>query len=47
MSERPEFPPLYRPFAVTPELDPFDRALNLAEEGAEAGTLLWSIGQDA
>jgi BirA family transcriptional regulator, biotin operon repressor / biotin---[acetyl-CoA-carboxylase] ligase len=47
MSERPEFPPLYRPFAVTPELDPFDRALRLAEEGAEAGTLLWSIGQDA
>jgi biotin-(acetyl-CoA carboxylase) ligase len=47
VSERPEFPPLYRPFAVTPELDPFDRALSIAAEGADAGTLLWSIGQDA
>jgi biotin-(acetyl-CoA carboxylase) ligase len=46
MSERPEFPPLYRPFAVTPDLDPFDRALSVAAD-AEAGTLLWSIGQDA
>jgi BirA family transcriptional regulator, biotin operon repressor / biotin---[acetyl-CoA-carboxylase] ligase len=47
MTERPVFPPLLRPFAVTPELDPFDRCINLAAEGAEAGTLLWSIGQDA
>ncbi len=47
MNERPEFPPLYRPFAVTPDLDPFERCLEVAAEGAEAGTLLWSIGQDA
>ncbi len=47
MSERPVFPPMFRPFAVTPELDPFDRCLSVAAEGAEAGTLLWSIGQDA
>lgn len=38
---------MFRPFAVTPELDPFDRAVSVAAEGAEAGTLLWSIGQDA
>lgn len=47
MTERPEFPPLYRPFAVTPELDPFERCVSVAADGAEAGTLLWSIGQDA
>jgi BirA family biotin operon repressor/biotin-[acetyl-CoA-carboxylase] ligase len=47
MNERPEFPPLYRPFAVTPELDPFERCINVARDGAEAGTLLWSIGQEA
>jgi BirA family transcriptional regulator, biotin operon repressor / biotin---[acetyl-CoA-carboxylase] ligase len=47
MSELPEFPPLYRPFAVTPELDPFERCLKIAADGAEAGTLLWSIGQEA
>jgi BirA family biotin operon repressor/biotin-[acetyl-CoA-carboxylase] ligase len=47
MSERPEFPPLYRPFAVTPELDPFERCINVATDGAEPGTLLWSIGQEA
>lgn len=47
MTERPVFPPLFRPFAVTPELDPFERCLSIAGEGAEAGTLLWSIGPDA
>lgn len=47
MSERPVFPPLFRPFAVTTELDPFERCVSVAEEGAEAGTLLWSIGPDA
>ena len=46
MTERPVFPPLLRPFAVTPDLDPFERCLELAAEGAEAGTLLWSAGQD-
>ena len=45
--ERPSFPPLYRPFAVTPEVDPFDRCVIVAAEGAEAGTVLWSIGQEA
>jgi biotin-(acetyl-CoA carboxylase) ligase len=47
MSERPHFPPIYQPFAVTTEIDPFERCLSVAAEGAEAGTLLWSIGQDA
>ena len=46
MTERPVFPPLLKPLAVTPDLDPFERAVKLAAEGAEAGTLLWSIGQD-
>ena len=46
MTERPVFPPLLRPFAVTPDRHPFERCLELAVEGAEAGTLLWSIGQD-
>jgi biotin-(acetyl-CoA carboxylase) ligase len=45
--ERPVFPPLFRPFAVTPELDPFERCLTVARDGAEPGTLLWSIGTDA
>jgi BirA family biotin operon repressor/biotin-[acetyl-CoA-carboxylase] ligase len=47
MTERPVFPPLFRPFAVTPELDPFERGVSVAAEGAEPGTLLWSISQDA
>jgi biotin-(acetyl-CoA carboxylase) ligase len=47
MSERPQFPPIYSPFAVTTEIDPFERCLSVAAEGAEAGTLLWSIGQEA
>jgi BirA family transcriptional regulator, biotin operon repressor / biotin---[acetyl-CoA-carboxylase] ligase len=47
MTERPVFPPLLRPFAVTPDVHPFERCLGLAAEGAEAGTLLWSVGQDA
>jgi BirA family transcriptional regulator, biotin operon repressor / biotin---[acetyl-CoA-carboxylase] ligase len=46
MTERPAFPPLLRPFAVPSDLDPFERAIKLALEGAEAGTVLWSIGQD-
>ena len=47
MSERPAFPPLLRPFAVPSDLNPFERCIQLAAEGAEPGTLLWSIGQDA
>jgi BirA family biotin operon repressor/biotin-[acetyl-CoA-carboxylase] ligase len=47
MSENPTFPPLFRPFAVTPDVDPFERCRGVAAEGAEAGTLLWSIGQEA
>jgi biotin-(acetyl-CoA carboxylase) ligase len=39
-------PPLFRALAVTPDIDPFERALQVATEGAEAGTVLWSIGQD-
>jgi len=46
MTARPVFPPLLKPVAVTPDRDPFERASRLALEGAEAGTLLWSIGQD-
>jgi biotin-(acetyl-CoA carboxylase) ligase len=46
MSERPVMPPLFRALAVTPDIDPFERALQVATEGAEAGTVLWSIGQD-
>jgi BirA family transcriptional regulator, biotin operon repressor / biotin---[acetyl-CoA-carboxylase] ligase len=46
MTERPVFPPLLRPFALTPDLDPFERGITLAGEGAEPGTLLWSSGQD-
>lgn len=46
MSERPMLPPLFRPLAVTPDIDPFERALQVATEGAEAGTALWSIGQE-
>ena len=47
MSERPVMPPLLRPMAVTPDLDPFERARRAAAEGAEAGTVLWSIGQES
>lgn len=47
MSERPVMPPLFRALAVTPDVDPFERAWQIAAEGAEAGTVLWSIGQDA
>jgi BirA family transcriptional regulator, biotin operon repressor / biotin---[acetyl-CoA-carboxylase] ligase len=46
MTEAPVFPPLLRPFALTPDLDPFERAIELATEGAEPGTLLWGTGQD-
>jgi biotin-(acetyl-CoA carboxylase) ligase len=46
MTERPAFPPLLRPFAVPADLDPFERAIKLAGEGADAGTVLWSIGQE-
>jgi biotin-(acetyl-CoA carboxylase) ligase len=46
MSERPALPPLLRPVAVTPDVHPFERALQLAAEGAEPGTLLWSTGQE-
>jgi biotin-(acetyl-CoA carboxylase) ligase len=47
MTERPVFPPLLRPVAVPPDLDPFERCLELAAEGADAGTLLWRIGEEA
>jgi BirA family biotin operon repressor/biotin-[acetyl-CoA-carboxylase] ligase len=47
MTQRPLFPPLLRPFAVTPDVHPFERGLGLAAEGADPGTLLWSTGHDA
>ena len=46
MTERPHFPPVFRPYAITADLDPFDRAVEMAKEGTEAGTLLWSARQD-
>jgi biotin-(acetyl-CoA carboxylase) ligase len=46
MTERPVFPPLLRPVAVAPDLHPFERGLDLAAEGAEAGTLLWSSAEE-
>ena len=46
MSERPMLPPLFRSLPVTPDTDPFERALQIAAEGAEAGTVLWSTGVD-
>jgi BirA family transcriptional regulator, biotin operon repressor / biotin---[acetyl-CoA-carboxylase] ligase len=45
VSARPVFPPLLRPFAATPDRAPFERCTELAREGAEAGTLVWSIGE--
>ncbi len=46
MSERPMLPPLFRPLPVPPEIDPFERALQIAADGAEAGTVLWSSAVD-
>jgi len=46
MSERPVMPPLFRPLAATPDIDPFERGVQVAAGGAEAGTVLWSIGED-
>jgi biotin-(acetyl-CoA carboxylase) ligase len=46
MTERPVLPPLLRPLAVGADRRPFERGLELAAEGAEAGTLLWSTGEE-
>lgn len=46
MTERPHFPPIYRPYAVTADLDPFERAVEMAKDGTDPGTLLWSARQD-
>jgi biotin-(acetyl-CoA carboxylase) ligase len=46
MSERPVMPPVFQALAVTPEVDPFERGRQVAMEGADPGTVLWSIGQD-
>ena len=46
MTERPHFPTIFRPYAVTADLDPFERAVEMAIDGTEAGTLLWSARQD-
>ncbi len=46
MTERPQFPPLYQAYAVTADLDPFERAVDMAKSGTDAGTLLWSARQD-
>ncbi len=42
MAIRPSFPSIYRPFAVTEDLDPFDQGILMAKEDVEVGTLLWS-----
>jgi BirA family transcriptional regulator, biotin operon repressor / biotin---[acetyl-CoA-carboxylase] ligase len=47
VTERPLLPPPFRASAATAEIDPFERCLALAGEGAEPGTLLWSSGQKA
>jgi BirA family transcriptional regulator, biotin operon repressor / biotin---[acetyl-CoA-carboxylase] ligase len=47
VNERPVMPSLLRATAVTPEVDPFERGVALAAEGAQAGTLLWRTGEDA
>ena len=46
MTERPHFPPIFSPYAITADLDPFERAVEMAQDGVEAGTLLWSARQD-
>ena len=46
MTERPHFPPIFRPYAVTADLDPIDRAVDMAKKGTDAGTILWSARQD-
>ncbi|MEM7041890.1 MAG: biotin/lipoate--protein ligase family protein [Pseudomonadota bacterium] len=46
MTERPRFPPIFRAYAVTADLDPVERATEMAKEGTDAGTLLWSARQD-
>ncbi len=46
MTERPQFPPVFQAYAVTADLDPFERAVDMAKSGTEAGTLLWSARQD-
>ena len=46
MIERPQFPSVFQAYAVTADLDPFERAVDMAKTGTEAGTLLWSARQD-
>ena len=47
MTERPHFPPIFQPYAITADLDPIDQAVDMAEKGTDAGTLLWNTRQDA
>jgi biotin-(acetyl-CoA carboxylase) ligase len=47
MTARPVLPPLLRPLAASPDRDPFERCVELARTGAEAGTLVWAIGEEA
>ena len=46
MTERPVLPPLLRPLAAPPDRDPFERCLELARTGADAGTLVWASGEE-
>ncbi|HET6519675.1 MAG TPA: biotin/lipoate--protein ligase family protein [Geminicoccaceae bacterium] len=47
MTPRPVLPPAFRPVAVAPGPDPFEQAQVAAVRGAEDGTLLWSMREDA
>ncbi|MGI9491617.1 MAG: biotin/lipoate--protein ligase family protein [Geminicoccaceae bacterium] len=47
MTERPSLPPIFEDFAVSADVDPFDRAVSLATKNTEAGTLIWSERKDA
>ena len=46
MTERPSLPTIFEAFAVNAGVDPFDRAVSLAKNDTEAGTLIWSERSD-
>ena len=45
MTERPVFPPLLRPFALTPDVRPFERCLELAHRLGFEGKhgVMWTV----
>lgn len=46
MIDRPVLPPVFSASAVDADIDPFERAISLAERDIEAGTLVWSQRAD-